>query len=200
MQAATIRLNTADTDRAIRQLRAKAPAAIARALNRAAASGTTAMIRVISQDTGITQADLKGSTKRNRRIWTQEAQPGHETVRVFASLDRIPLMDFGAKGPEPSRGKGRGVTAGLKGGARRYERAFIATMQSGHRGVFRRKERGQFVKVLGRLARRLPIKELFGPSIAHVWTKHAAVGQQRAQEQLVKNLQSEFRFATRGSP
>jgi hypothetical protein len=193
--AVSCRLNTKDTERKVALLRQRAPNAIARALNRAGNSAVTAMIRVISADTGIKRADLKGTTPRNRRIWTHEARPGNEVITVFADLKRIPLYDFGAKGPYPSRGKGRGVTARLRGGATtRYPHAFIATMRSGHTGVFQRmggKRRGGPPHYS-----QLPIYELMGPSIAHVWTKHADVGVKRAQEQLLKNLTHEFKFAT----
>jgi hypothetical protein len=187
MASFILKFNTKDAERAMQRLRERAPQAIARALNRSAASARTAMVRVISQDTGISQADLRGTTTRNRRIWTRDATATDQQVTVYATSAPIPLIDYRATGPEPSRGKGRGVRARLKGGAGRYPRAFIATMGSGHRGVFERP----------RSSRRLPIYELHGPSIAHVWEKHAAIGVARGQEQLVKNLQSEFRFALR---
>ena len=86
----------------------------------------------------------------------------------------------------PSRGRGRGVTAKVGPSRTRYPHAFLAQMRSGHLGVFQR---------VGRT--RLPIRELRGPSIAHVFGKYVAVGIARGEEQLKKNLQSEFRFALR---
>jgi hypothetical protein len=56
--------------------------------------------------------------------------------------------------------------------------------QRGHRGVFARKG-----------SKRLPIVELKGPSLPHVFVKHGAVGIERAQEQFVKELQHEVDFA-----
>jgi hypothetical protein len=178
----TVQLNTRDVDRAVDLLKERAPYAIVRALNRAAASATVAMIRVISQDTGIKQSDLKGTTRRNRAIWSSQAAPGREAVTVFANTTRIPLYDFQARQTK------RGVTARLGLRRRTYPSTFIAKMPSGHPGAWKRTGK-----------KRLPIVELHGPSIAHVWDKHAAVGQARAGEQLMKNLNSEFRFAMRRS-
>ncbi len=163
---------------AVERLKAKAPMAQARALNRAIASAKTAMVRVISDDLGVKASEVRD------RIGVEDARPDRLRARLSASYKRIPLIDFKAQGPEPSLGKGRGVTAKLGRSRGRYPDAFIATMTSGHRGVFRRKSLG-----------RLPIRELFGPSVAHVFVKHVDVGLARGEEQLLKNLQSEFRFA-----
>jgi hypothetical protein len=89
---------------------------------------------------------------------------------------------------------GRGDPYKRGGGGRTIPNAFIARMQSGHVGVFQR--------VAGSSGRRgpapnrsqLPIRELFGPSIWQVFKKYEAVGLARGREQLIKNLQSEFRF------
>lgn len=189
-----VSVNTADTARAFARLQARAPQAIVRALNRSVASATTLAVRLISQDTGIKRADLVGTTRRNQRIWTSEATTGHPVAYVEASLARIPLADFRAKGPTPSRGKGRGVTARVQGGSRRYPHLFLARMASGHVGVF-----GRVPRLTGRSARawspNLPIAERYGPSVVHVFEQHTEAIKARAEEQLVKNLQSEFKFA-----
>jgi len=175
----TVTVNSAETARAFDRLQASAPQAIVRALNRSIASAKTAMVRVIAQDTGLKQADVR------ERVWVREARPDRLVAALQASPARLPLLLYGATGPEPSRGQGRGVRARLKGGAGRYPHAFLATMASGHRGVFQRSKTG-----------RLPIGELHGPSIVRVFEKHVAVGTARGEEQLVKNLTWEFRFAT----
>jgi len=202
--------------RRIDQLRQNAPSAFARALNRSIASAKTVMVREVSQDAGLTATDVRG------RIFVREASPPDRLVaQLTASAKPIPLIDYRATGPEPSRGKGHGVRARLKGGAGRYPRAFIATMRSGHRGVFERLNankasasrrlgaeframkrktalaRFQAAVAGGTTAGRLPIYELHGPSIARVFAKHVAVGLARGREQLIKNLQSELRFAMR---
>jgi hypothetical protein len=157
-----------------------------RSLNRAAASGRTAMARVISKDMRLKVGDV-----RDRIILREATTPTDSwwsgarrqlSVTLYASAKRLPLILFRATGPEPSHGKGRGVSASL-GGRKRYPHAFIATMGSGHRGVFQRKGLD-----------RLPITELRGPSIAHVFKKYEQVGIDRTLEQLAKTLGHELAF------
>lgn len=141
----------------------------ARALNRALTTGRALMAREIAKDLGLKSADAKDA------ISTEEARPDKLQVRMAASLQRIPLIKFGASGPEPSLGKGRGVS--YKIGVRprsRIANAFIATMKSGHRGVFTRAGKA-----------RLPLaKEKAGPSIGHVF------GQKRPE--VVTAMQAAF--------
>jgi hypothetical protein len=146
------------------------------------------MVRVVAGDLGVKQGVVKD------RIRVELANPDRLRARLYANAKRIPLIDFGAKGPEPSRGRGRGVTVKTGGSRKTIPDAFIATMRSGHRGVFQRVGEG------GRRGPRpghsqLPIRELFGPSIWQVFKKYENVGLARGREQLIKNLQSEFRFA-----
>lgn len=166
-----------DTSRVrIQHLRTqRAPAAVVKALNAGIRAGKAAMIPAIAQDLQL----------RPDESWVhvQDATALRQTAALFASAKRIPLIKFGATGPEPSRGKGSGVTARTRRG--RYPRAFIATMRSGHRGVFERKT-----------TRRLPIREKFGPSIAHVFTKKVAIGMAAAQAEVVRVLSAEFRLRT----
>lgn len=174
----TVNLDTRSTERAFQQLKDRAPIAIARALNRAGASAKTVMVREVAKDLGTKAGDIRD------RIGIMEALAHRLQVTLTASSKRIPLIDFRARGPEPSRGKGRGVSARLPGGVGRYPHAFIATLKSGHRGVFQRTSKS-----------RLPITQLHGPSVARSFTKHVQVGITRGVEQLIKNVRSELRFA-----
>jgi hypothetical protein len=173
----TLTLDTAGWVRGLERLQANAPAAIARALNRSATSANVVMVRGVAQDLGLRQADVKPF------IAIRSATPGDLRAQIIASGARIPLIKFNARDR-----RGRGVTARLPGGAGIYPHAFIATMRSGHRGVFTRRGRP-----------RLPIVELFGPSIPRVFEKLIPLGTARALEQLAKNLVSEMRFALRRS-
>lgn len=188
-----VKLQTANVLGKLQQLGAAAPSAIARALNRSIASAKTAMVSAVASDMGLKVSDVRG------RIGTVEASaPDRLKATLTASPARVPLIDFNARGPEPSRGKGGGVTARMPGGAGRYPNAFIATMRNGHRGVFARVGSGSR-RSIGAWSTNLPIKELRGPSIEHVFVKHVDVGLARGQEQLVKNLQHELQYAIRGS-
>lgn len=147
---------------------------IVRSLNRAIKSGQTVMVRAIAQDTGLKSGDVRNAMRlKLASVASPEASLG-------TSLARIPLIDFGAKQTR------RGVTYKLQGGRSRIENAFIATMGSGHVGVFARASKA-----------RLPIKELFGPSLGHVFGKFRPMGIARVDEVLMTNLDHELDFASK---
>lgn len=174
--------NTSNIDRNLPRLMARFPFAVARALNRAADSAKVAMSREIARDMG-----LKVSTVKEQ-IHVSQATTARQSTHLSVTGKRIPLIDFHARGPEPSRGRGTGVRARLPGGRGHYPRAFIATMASGHRGVFLRRGKA-----------RLPIVELHGPSLPLVFTKYFEVGKARGIEALQTNLAHELRFALQQS-
>ena len=178
MATFALHAHTDQVKQAFRLFGSKAPIAISRALNRANGSMRTIMTRNVASDT-----KLKVGTVRERVLITN-ATPNRLTVQMTVTGKRIPVIEFNAKGPFPSRGKGRGVTARTPAG--RYPRAFIARMPSGHMGVFERVNTA-----------RLPVRELFGPSLPHVFNKYADVTLARGNEQLEKNMQSEMRFLLR---
>ncbi len=179
--------------RSIGQIQAITTQAIPRALNRAIVSARTVMVPAIAADMGLKSADVKD------RIRTENATADVHVARLHARVQRIPLIEFKATGPQPSRGRGRGVSYRIGSRGRgRLEHAFIATMRSGHRGVFRRVGAGDR-RSQGAWSKNLPVVQLQGPSIARVFTRHKDVGLARGREALVKNLQSEIRFALRRS-
>lgn len=173
---------TLDTSRvagAFARLKQAGPIAVARGINRTANSEKTAMSRDISKDMGLKVGVVKDA------LTVRTATAGNLTALVTVTGGRIPLIDFSARGPNPSRGRGRGVTARLPPpGAGRYPSAFLATMRSGHVGVFQRTGKG-----------RLPIYELHGPSIVHVFERYVPLGAARRSEVLLKNVQHEIQFA-----
>lgn len=155
------------------------PRAMARALNRGISAARTVMVREVARDMGLKAGDVRGQMR------LVEATSGRLEAKLSSSRKRLGLIKFGAKGPVPSRGKGRGVTYRIgQGGRRRIPDAFITTMPGGHEGVFVR---------LGKA--RLPIKELFGPSLGHVFAKYYDQGAARAQEQFETTLAHELRRA-----
>jgi hypothetical protein len=81
---------------------------------------------------------------------------------LIAKARPLPLITFGA------RQVGSGVSVEVTKGSRKIVRtAFIATMQSGHKGVFQREGPKQIMR-RGRYAgkKRQPIHELFSASVA----------------------------------
>jgi hypothetical protein len=82
------------------------------------------------------------------------------------------------------------VSYRLRGSRGRIPSAFIATMASGHTGVFARKTK-----------KRLPIQELFGPSLGRVFAKYRPQGVARVLETFQKNFDHELAFAkSQGAP
>jgi hypothetical protein len=176
----------------IKAFEQRAPAAVARALNRSAISGRAEMVSLIAADMGLKAGVVRGA------IRIENASADNLVAKIEARGKRIPIMEFGAKGREPSRGRPPGVRAksGIGGTQKTYPHAFIATMPGGHRGVF---ERVPGADRRGGQPHRsqLPIKELTGPSIVHVFRKFRPEGAARAKEALVTNLRSELRHVLR---
>jgi hypothetical protein len=160
--------------------------AIRRALGRTTTSSRAFMASAISRDTGARVGKVKEEIKAR-------VDPDGLVATVSISGKRLPLIEFRATGPDPSRGRGRGVLATVEGQRKRYPNAFIATMRSGHRGVFTRVGQG-LRKSAGARSRNLPIAELFGPSLARVFSKFLPLGAQQAETALAKNLEHEFQF------
>jgi hypothetical protein len=175
----TFRLDTRDLKFALNVLKDRFPAGLRRAVLRAANSGRVEMARAIAQDTGL------GVRRVRDEIGVQRVDEFGAEISVEGA--RLPLIDFRARGPEPSRGRGRGVAYRLPGGRATAPRAFIATMRNGHRGVFQREEG----------AARLPIAELHGPSLAEVFSKLVPIAQERAHAALRTNLMHEISYALR---
>jgi hypothetical protein len=183
----SIKLDTDAWTRTVDRLGNRAPAAIARAENRTGVNVRAAMVPAIAADMGISAARVRS------RIDLRNATPNRLVMTIGASARQLPLVEFGARGPVPSRGKGTGVTTTNPGGAKRYPHAFLATVRIGdpaqRYGVFERKGRA-----------RMPIRQLYGPSIWHVFGKHEALGQARATEMFPKNLEHEIAFeASKGA-
>lgn len=162
------------------------PKVTGRALDRAATSARHLAGQLVAADTGLALGVAKAAIKIRRSA---------TAVEITAPYKRIPLIEFKAKGPEPSRGKGSGVSYKLPTGRGRLPHAFIATMpESGHRGVFERIP-GKFMK--GKPTRQA-IGEKFGPSMGRSFEKALPQVQVKAQEALVTNLRHEIDRATGG--
>lgn len=167
-----------DMNRALGSLQRNTHIAIVRSLKRAATSARTVAVRVIAQDMGIKQADVRKAMEiKQGRVESEH------TIALEVTGARIPLVKW-VRNPIPGVRRRGGVSARLPGGAGRYPRAFVARMKSGHVGVYARRDRA-----------RLPIDELYGPSIVGVFAKHKPEIAEAGQEALVKNLAHELEWA-----
>lgn len=187
MNRVDFQLDIKALQRDLEELGRQAAQVMARSLNRAGVSGQTAMTRAVAADTGIAQKNIK------REIKLDKATRTVPRVALTIAGRRIPLIAFQARGPEPSRGRGKGVTYRLPTGRGRVGDAFIATMRTGHRGVFKRKP-GATRRGKEPTRPQLPIMELRGPSLPHVFEGKLSAFHAAAQESLVRNLQSEIRW------
>lgn len=178
----TIEVDDRRVTRAFQEAPRKTSIALLRSLKSGTKSAHTLAGRVVAKDMGIKVGDAKDSIRLT--LPTGATMTGE----IAGGLKRIPLIKFGARGPEPSRGRGRGVTYRGRSGSKRIPKAFIATMPSGHRGVF--------VRTTSRAVRRgpppnrsaLPIRELFGPSIGRILDKHKKEILARGEEQTTKEF------------
>lgn len=162
--------------------------ALVRALNRSIASGRTVVVRELARDTGLLSKDVRDALSMT------EASLNKPEASLGATLKKIPLIKFKARGPEPSRGKGTGVRYRMGGSRGHLPSAFIATMKSGHRGVFERTP-GKFMKnPTGKAWKRQAIHEKFGPSLGHVFKKYRQAGIDRVFEAFQKNFDHELSF------
>ncbi|PXX10765.1 phage tail protein [Paraburkholderia tropica] len=131
--------------------------AIARALNKVAAQARNEA----SREVRALGYNMRASAiKKSFRV--HGASRNKLAVSLVATGAPIPIINYGA------RQTAKGVTVRVKNGRKLLPHAFIATMQSGHRGVFQRVGRAhRKVKKEGRKAYMsgLPIRELYGPAI-----------------------------------
>lgn len=174
-----VKFDDREWKRGIAALGRKFPAAARRALKRTGTTARAQVARDIRADTGL----KVGAIKEAIRI----SQVGADAIQLEARGGRIPLIQFNARGPEPSKGRGGGVKYRIGKKTGRVPSGFIATMGSGHRGVFKRLT-----------TKRLPITELYGPSIMHVFRRLVPSVVPKAREALFKNLRHEFARALGG--
>lgn len=152
----------ASIQRRMKAVPQKIPVVMSRALNKTMTTAKTAAAREIASEVAIKVTTAKKSmtiTKATRFAWVTTA---------ILSGRRIPLIEFAAK-----QTKKKGVSYKIKKGGKRERRprAFIRTMRSGHKGVFRRKPRFSRAGLFPRL----PIQELRGPSVKEVFSKTAGL-------------------------
>jgi hypothetical protein len=172
-------LDLQDIHRELLEMGREAPAMMARALNRAGVSGKTAMKKAVAGDTGIAQRAIEKNIKVDKANKTQPA------VAITISGAPIPLLNFQGRGPEPSRGKGKGATyRSPAGGRKQVLGGFITKVGKGqHRGIFIRRQK-----------KRLPIVERKTPAMPHWFEKRLDTFKESAQESLVKNLRNDIAF------
>jgi hypothetical protein len=142
-------------------LGAKTEAAVVAGMNKAGDMGLTQVKAELRRQTGIPLGDMN----RSKGLAKKLARKGDLEYEIIARARWTPLSYFG-----PSQAVA-GVRASPWGQRRLFKRTFMATMRSGHVGVYvrvpgksRREER---VSASGRrYSTELGIRELWGPNLA----------------------------------
>lgn len=150
---------------------AKLQRAIIRALDKTAKQGKTAAQKAIRDEYNIKLRDLSSKIKTDFHPSSLKA--------VITATDRsIPLIQF-----SPRQTK-KGISLRIKkGSSKTIKRTFIASMKSGHRGVFTR---------IGK--KRLPIKQLYTIGAAEMFGSKKVIEaiKERILEQWQKNITHEL--------
>lgn len=149
------------------------PRVMSRAINRTANQARTQIARKISSQVQVSVSDVRRGVRIDRATrtkWQADLQ-----ITGF----RTPLIKFGARQTKT----GISYIIDKSTGRKRIDTAFIATMPSGHKGVFKRKGKS-----------RLPIVELRGASIGVLFENTATVATEvtrDALKQLSRNIDTQ---------
>ena len=182
--------NAPQLERIARELAAypKAQAVIvSRAINKVATAARTQINREVRKNLNIKARDL------NKSIAIVKANTARPIAQIKIRGRRVPLVQFSAS--QTRRGVSYRIspTAGRKS----IRSAFIATMPSGHEGVWTRLQEKRTMK-RGRYAGKMkqPIVEKFGPSVpavvGNISTLAAATLDARIAEQLEREIDTQI--------
>ena len=138
--------------------------AMTSALNKLATKASTAASRAIRDKYAIKAKDLRKRGTHNRRgLSIIRARRGRDMAIILSTGTALPLINFRVSPKTPEKDLSRKHRKGIryrvvKAKQVRVRKAFVARMRSGHIGVFERTSN-----------KRLPIRELFGPSIPQMF-------------------------------
>jgi hypothetical protein len=125
------------------------PTVLMRSLNKTLQATQSTAIKNMANQSGVKQKILRDFlflTKAQRQRLTAILSAPHKKRLTLLMID------------PHAKQNARGVVYRLDGQRKQMDHAFIAVMRNGHRGIYARKPG----------AKRLPIRELQGPSVAHL--------------------------------
>jgi hypothetical protein len=158
MALITAKLDTTDVELRLSQLdRRLGRRSLARALNAGVKSMQILAINEIRRDLTIKKGDARKSLRFHR------ARMGQHSAEMTISAARVPLIRFSVKQVK----SGLSVRIKKSGKRHRFRHAFIATTDSGHKGVFERNPKKQVPRV-GPKYHGLRIRELHSTGPASV--------------------------------
>lgn len=152
------------------------PKIISRAINRTSITARAQIARRIAEKVTARVSDIKKKISRTKATYR------HWVSTLSISAKRIPLKSF------KPRQIAKGVTYKIEktSGRKLVMSAFLATMRSGHTGVFKRKSDS-----------RLPIIELHGPSLGQVFEGTSSIVravQRSTGKMLEKNIDDQLKL------
>lgn len=153
---------------------------VVRALNRTARGARTEASRAIRERYIVKARDVSNALK-----FRYARRGRHQAVLQFSGRS-IPLAKFQVRSRAVRRIYRQAHARVLRGGAYKpITGGFLATMRSGHKGVFVREGSG-----------RLPIRERFGPSIPQMMSHEASMARvrKRINEDFDKNLTQQYNY------
>jgi len=126
------------------------PTVLMRSLNKTLQTTQSTAIKTMANQTGVKQKILRDfllMTKAQKQKLTAILSAPHKKRLTLLMID------------SHAKQNARGVAYHIGGQRKQLDHAFMATMKNGHRGIYARKSG----------AKRLPIRELQGPSVAHIF-------------------------------
>jgi hypothetical protein len=165
--------------------------ALSSAVKKTAATAKVRLAKVIGEELALPQGEIKAHIK------VRPVKEGDLTATLTLKRTKISLIKFGARGL--SRG-GVSVRVSRKKGIEHHPHWFIATMPTGHRGVFTR-ETGKPPRYVVRekngkkYRSQLPIREVLGPTPLGVFTAKPGLAETALKEigeVLEKNVLSQL--------
>jgi hypothetical protein len=138
-----------EAENTVKQIQKAVPRAMSAAINRTTTGLRTEAVKKVRETYDIKASDVRPTFRLGR------ATPSNLEADVQSKGRAIPLIRFNTKPKTPpANGKRRLVTSSVKkSGGKKFLRAFVAHV-GGHIGVLERVGKS-----------RLPIKELYGPSV-----------------------------------
>jgi minor tail protein Z (GPZ) len=183
----TTKIDLSGALRKLEILRSEQPKAIIRALNKTSKSARAQAAReIVGVGYGMKIAGIK------KAISIRRATRAELTAIVQASGKPIPLINYSARQTKA------GVSVAVLNGRTTITGAFIATMPSGHKGVYLRVGSATEKRMVARGAMKitkgrkiaykhgLPIRQLFGPSVPNAFVNKLV------QEAVIRTIRERF--------
>jgi len=145
--------------------------ALMRALNKTALWVKSQSVKEIAKEKLLKQKIIRN------RLQVLKANRKQLIAKVLASLHGVKANQMGSM---------RQTKTGAKAGKRHFKGAFVATMPSGHTGIYKRKSR-----------RKLPIREVVFPLEPIASSIIKAITNEKAAQKFTKLLAHEIKFATK---